>query len=221
MKRILLLLLAASITLSFSACSSLQKNASVPAKQDFTVTDNPVAKSGSKVLVVYFSSANSTQADSKSYATPYFDGVASTEYLANAIAGKTGADIAKLTPVNDYPSGYASVVSHAKKEADSNARPEFVALEVNPEDYDIIFIGYPVWWYTMPMVIYTFFDLYSFSGKTVIPFNTHEGSHDGGTYLTIQQLEPEAAVKNGFNVNGRETDKALNELDLWLNGLDI
>jgi flavodoxin len=61
--------------------------------------------------------------------------------------------------------------------------------EIDIDSYDRIYIGYPMWWYTFPMIIYTFFDKYDFSGKTIIPFNTHMGSGDGGTYDTIRKLE--------------------------------
>lgn len=70
------------------------------------------------------------------------------------------------------------------------------------DQYDIIFIGYPIWWYQMPMILYTFFDEYDLSGKTIIPFNTHEGSGDSGTYQDIQKLEPNATVLDGLAIRG-------------------
>jgi flavodoxin len=93
-------------------------------------------------------------------------------------------------------------------------------LDVNPEDYDVIFVGYPMWWYQMPMLMYTFFDAYDLSGKTIIPFNTHEGSGDGGTYDDIKELEPNATVLDGFNVRGSSADEADSDLDKWLAGLN-
>ena len=97
--------------------------------------------SDKKVLVVYFSTTNTNDADIVSSATPKFDEAGSTEYVANYIHSKVGGDIERLTPVNDYPKGYWSTVSAAKKELDDNARPEFLPLSVNPEDYDVIFVG--------------------------------------------------------------------------------
>ena len=225
MRRIIILVLILSITVSLSACSSSEKvtaqaNSQTPDAVQ-TTTNKEKPSSGQKVLVVFFSSANSSEADAKSYATPYEDGVASTEYLANLIAERFTADIEKLIPVKPYSSSYIKVVAEAQKEADANSRPEFLPLTINPEDYDIIFIGYPVWWYKMPMIVYTFFDKYDLSGKTIVPFNTHEGSHDGGTYEVIRQLEPEAKVLDGYNVNGREVGKADEELVAWLNGLNF
>lgn len=73
---------------------------------------------------------------------------------------------------------------------------------MNPEDYDVVFVGYPMWWYTLPMIMYTFFNEYDFSGKTIVPFNTHEGSGDGGTYDEIKGFEPDATILDGLPIRG-------------------
>ena len=86
----------------------------------------------------------------------------------------------------------------AKAEADNNERPAFEPLSVDLTQYKTIFIGYPMWGYTFPMIIYTLFDELDFSGKTIIPFNTHMGSSGGGTYRTIEELEPKATVLKGL-----------------------
>ena len=80
-----------------------------------------------------------------------------------------------------------------------------------------------MWWYTIPMVFETFFDKYDFIGKTIIPFNTHEGSGDGGTYDTIRECEPGATVSDGIAIRGGNagSDDAKNEIDQWLTGLGI
>lgn len=92
--------------------------------------------------------------------------------------------------------------------------------EINIADYDTIYIGYPMWWYTFPMIIYTLFDKYDFSGKTIIPFNTHMGSRDGGTYKTIQKLEPNAKVLRGLPVEmGTAESSSALAVSKWLNSL--
>ena len=227
MKKIIALLLALTIVFTFTACASRQSGETTATDVQTATPESTSAeaeqteeetKSDKKILTIYFSSANTV--DATSSATPYFDGVASTEYLAQYINKKVGGDIAKLTPVKDYPESYNATADAAKKETDSNARPEFQKLDVNPEDYDVIFVGYPMWWYTLPMIFYTFFDTYDFSGKTLIPFNTHEGSGDGGTYDEIQGFEPNATVLEGFNVRGSNADNADSDLDEWLAGLN-
>ncbi|MBE6742396.1 MAG: flavodoxin [Ruminococcaceae bacterium] len=227
MKKIVALILALTLVFTFTACSAGGGNETTTANTQSTASGTTSAeaeqteetpRADKKILTIYFSSANTV--DAISSATPYFDGVASTEYLAQYINKKVGGDIAKITPVKDYPEDYNGTADAAKVQNDKDERPEFQKLEVNPEDYDVIFVGYPMWWYTLPMIMYTFFDTYDFSGKTVIPFNTHEGSGDGGTYDEIQDFEPNATVLEGFNVRGNSADKADSDLDEWLAGLN-
>ena len=247
MKRLIIMALILALVLSLAACGNVEKPAAsgteaAPASTDASIpaaTNPPASESepapegadpipestgaqtGSKVLVVYFSSANTV--DAVSAATPYFDGVASTAVLANLIVEQTGADLAKITPVRDYPESYNDTADYAKQEQNEDARPEFLPLEYNPEDYDVIFIGYPMWWYTIPMLLDTFFDTYDFTGKTLIPFNTHEGSRDGGTWDTIRDLEPGAAVPDGIAIRGRDAanEDTKDQILAWLSGLAL
>lgn len=131
----------------------------------------------------------------------YFSHMGNTEKFANKIHELIGGDIVKLEPVSPYPADYNEVAKVAEKERDDNARPEY-RISVNPEEYDNIFVGYPMWYYTLPMIIYKFFDDYDFSGKNIIPFNTHEGSYDGGTYAKIKEFEPNANVLEGLPIRG-------------------
>ena len=79
-----------------------------------------------------------------------------------------------------------------------------------------------MWWYTFPMIIYTLFDEYDFSGKTIIPFNTHMGSSDGGTYRTIAELEPNAKVLKGLPIEMSEAERdCKDKVEKWLNNITI
>ena len=99
------------------------------------------------------------------------------------------ADGFKIDPVVSYPTNYKECTEVATREKNSNARPEFKNSEVlDLSKYDTILLGYPIWWGDVPMIINTFLEKYDFSGKTIIPFNTHEGSGDAGTYSYIKQL---------------------------------
>ena len=154
----------------------------------------------------------------------YFSVYGTAEKVAKEIARQTGADLVEIEPVIPYDNdrnGYNALAAYAKKEHDEDMRPE-IRNEINIEGYDNIFIGYPMWWYTFPMIIYTLFDKYDFSGKTIIPFNTHMGSSDGGTYRTIAELEPNATVLRGLPVemNTAETG-ASKQVEKWLKSLDI
>lgn len=155
----------------------------------------------SKVLVVYFSYGGNTQK------------------LAKLISDRVGGDFVRIETVKEYPE-YSKLFDYAKAERDNNERPELKDMNINIDDYDTIFIGYPIWWYTLPMPIFTFLDNYDLSGKTIIPFNTHRGSGDGGTYDTIQDEEPNAKVLEGLPVPGDDMDKDQSSaVDNWLKEL--
>ena len=152
----------------------------------------------------------------------YFSVYGTAKAVAEEIAKQTGADIQEIAPVLPYDSNranYNALAAYAKKEHDEKMRPA-IKNEINITDYDNIFIGYPMWWYTFPMIIYTLFDEYDFSGKTIIPFNTHMGSSDGGTYQTIAQLEPNAKVLKGLPVEMSAAERGCKKaVSIWLNSL--
>ena len=89
------------------------------------------------------------------------------------------------------------------------------------DDYGVVFIGYPIWWSDMPQILYTFFDTYDFSGKTIIPFSTHGGSGFAGTPRTIQGLEPNATMLDGLTISRNNIQNARQEIIDWVNDLDI
>ena len=158
-------------------------------------------------------------ADAKNL-TVYFSVSGNTERLANAIHGAAGGDIVKITPVNAYPADdyhNSDFTAMAQREKNENARPEIADIKVNLADYDTVFVGYPIWWGSMPMVVYTFFDKYDLSGKTIAPFNTHEGSGAGDSHSEIVRLEPDATVVDGLAVRGGDTLSDQNEtVKAWL-----
>ncbi|MEE8885808.1 MAG: flavodoxin [Eubacteriales bacterium] len=149
----------------------------------------------------------------------YFSVYGTAKKTAEEIARQTGADIQEIVPKVPYDSNrdhYSALARLTKKEHDNNVRPE-IRNKIDISGYDTIFIGYPMWWYTFPMIIYTLFDELDFSGKTIIPFNTHMGSGDGGTYRTIQELEPDAVVKEGFPIEMSDAEKGQPEaINEWL-----
>ena len=182
-----------------------------------------VSNKENDALIVYFSAANMNDVDAVTSATPLIDGESSVEWIANIIQEKTGADVARIIPAEDYSLSYNDVADAAKKEADNEVHPAIQPLDVDPTSYRTVFIGYPMWWYRMPMVLETFFDSYDFSGVTIIPFNTHEGSRDGGTYDMIRDREPDATVLDGIAIRGGNAgeDSARDDIEAWLDGLSL
>lgn len=147
-----------------------------------------------------------------------------TEKFAKVIAKKTGGDMVEIQCATRYPQTpeeYPQIEAMAYEERDTDARPAIIN-EIPVDDYDVIFVGYPIWCYTLPQVMFTLFDKYDFSGKVIIPFNTHEGSRDCGTYKTIQKLEPNAKVLEGLAIRGFDMEKNQDAvIEKWLNGLDF
>ncbi len=83
-------------------------------------------------------------------------------------------------------------------------------------DYDIVYLGYPNWWGTMPMAVWTFLEAYDFSGKTIVPFCTHEGSRMGNSEQDIKKLCPEATVLKGLPIKGSDVEKADKNIEAWI-----
>lgn len=124
-----------------------------------------------------------------------------THIVAEMIAKETGGELFEIVPVKEYPKTYDACVDVAKQEKDSNARPT-VKNDIAVEDYDVVFIGYPNWWGDMPMPVYTFIEKHDWTGKTVIPFCTHEGSGLSGTERNIANACKGATVGKGLAVRG-------------------
>ena len=239
-KRIKALLLTAILTLSVTACGDSQtadKPSDTTDRQtkvsenaqkeedsqgtDQTSQESADADGSNNTLILYFSANNSKDVDSVSSATSMTDGISSVEWIANIIQTQVGGDLIPIIPSKDYPLDYDELADYAKEERDDGGRPAFENLGVDPTNYDFVFIGYPIWWYEMPMIMDTFFDTYDFSGVTVIPFNTHAGSGDGGTYGDIRELEPKATVMDGLAIGGEDAggDSAKASVEEWLKQL--
>jgi len=148
--------------------------------------------------------------------------VGNTAMVASYIKDYLKADSFEIIPVNKYPDKYQECLDQATKEKNENARPEIQNKITNFDQYDTIFVGYPIWWGNLPMIMHTFFESYDFNGKKVIPFNTHEGSGDAGTYSTVQKDLPKANVTtDGLALDGktaRSDDGKQKTID-WLKGL--
>lgn len=167
-----------------------------------------------KTLVVYFSRGD------EEYGVGRVE-PGNTEILAKEIISKLGADEFKITPAEKYPETYMDCVNLATKEKESNARPEYVG-DIDTSSYDTIFLGYPIWWGDLPMIVYSFIEKHDWNGKTVIPFNTHEGSGNSGTYGALQNKLTGATLKgDGFEMSGStaRTEEGIKKLNTWLEGL--
>lgn len=139
---------------------------------------------GKKVLVAYFSWGGTTQR------------------MAQQIQDITGADMFRIEPVTPYPAEYTPCTEVAREEKDNNARPAIAGTVENWDDYDVVFIGCPVWWWTTPMIIHTFCESYGFQGKTVVPFCTYASTYRDETLAEIVNSTPDAAHLSGEGLTG-------------------
>ena len=115
------------------------------------------------------------------------------------IADMTGGDLFEVDTVKTYPADYYACIDEAKAELRNGDRPEVKAYADNMDEYDTIFIGYPNWWGTMPMAMFTFLEHYDLSGKKILPFCTNEGSGMGGSERDLKKICKGADVKTGLS----------------------
>ncbi|MBR0271308.1 MAG: NAD(P)H-dependent oxidoreductase [Methanobrevibacter sp.] len=211
MKKILLISIIALIILAVGISEAAAMSDAEAKANDILKKNN----TNSKVLVVYFSKTG------ENYNVGDVE-VGNTAMMASYIKEYLNADSFEIVPVNPYPDDYKETTDQASKEQSDNARPEIKNKIDNFDSYDTIFIGYPIWWGDLPNIMYTFLEQYDFSGKTVIPFNTHEGSGDAGTYQTIASQLPEAKVNtDGLAIDGKtaRTEDGKQQTIEWLKGL--
>ena len=194
---------------------------SVPASSDTA----SVSSGEKKILIAYFTADENREVDAVTSASiTTVDGVnkGRVRAVADMIQSETGGDLFSIQTSVGYPSDGGKLVDFAAEEQNRGDRPELTSQIENLEDYGVIFVGYPTWWYDMPMVLYSFFDAYDFSGKTIIPFNVHNGSRFSGTIQTIQELEPEAnVITDGFTVSERSVTDAAGNVAEWVKGLEL
>ena len=140
--------------------------------------------------------------------------------MAEIIADTTGGDLFRIETVQDYPGTHEPLVDQAADEKADSARPELSTHIENLDAYDTVFIGYPNWWADMPMPLYTFLEEYDFSGKTIIPFNSHGGSRFSNTIETIASYEPDAdVITDGFTVSRDDVADVETDLVEWVHNL--
>ncbi|MBR2755028.1 MAG: flavodoxin [Lachnospiraceae bacterium] len=176
------------------------------------------AASGNGTLVVYFSRTG------EQYTVGVID-KGNTAIVAEMIAKETGADLFEILPEEDYyPYTYDELTDVARQEQNENARPAYQGPVPDLSKYDTVFIGAPVWWGDWPMIMYTFFENEDLSGKTLIPFSTHEGSGLSGFDQKLSAACPDSEVLDGLAIRGNDAqndqDGVRSDVNEWLAGLN-
>mgnify|MGYP000937659375 FL=1 len=202
--RTLLTILMTTMMLLLTACGggNAQTGADTSAQKETQTTTS--ARSDQRVLVVYFS-----RADENTGGVGYIE-KGNTKILAEMIAERTHGDLFEIKTVKPYPKEYRPATEAAKQEKEENARPEIVGELPDLSKYDVVFLGYPIWWSDMPMPVYTFLDRENFAGKIILPFCTHEGSGLSDTQRSIADVT-KADVREGFALQGHIAQKSPEE----------
>jgi flavodoxin len=175
-----------------------------------TMISSVSAKDSAKVLIAYFSRAG------ENYNVGYLK-TGNTAVMAGYIhEGLSGSDIFRIEPVAPYPDEYDECTEVAKKEQRENGRPAVKTRITDITAYDVIYIGYPVWWGTVPQIMFTFLEEHDLSGKTIIPFCTHEGSSFGRSVNDLRKKLPGSKFPEGLAVRGSDVKKAQKEVNAWI-----
>jgi flavodoxin len=159
--------------------------------------------------------------EKKSILVAYFSHSGNTRVTANQIHEHVGGDIFEIVSVNQYSSDYNQCVKQAQKELKEQFRPKLETKVENMQSYNIVFVGYPNWWGTIPMPVASFLTCYDFSGKTIAPFCTNEGSRLGRSITDIRELCPHSSVLDGLAIRGSTVKIAQNEVSRWLHELGM
>ncbi len=139
-----------------------------------------------------------------------------TEAAAGILRKLTGADLFKIEQMQAYSRDYNACIAEAQADQRRNARPELRAYPESIDEYDTVYLGFPNYWGTMPMAVYTFLEHFDFTGKTIKPFCTHEGSGMGRSEKDIKQLCPGADVEKGLAIHGSNVEKARKDMERWV-----
>ncbi len=146
----------------------------------------------------------------------YFSHSGNTKKIAQLIQDRLGCDAFEIVPIEPYPTNYGAVLKLSREEHQQQIFPDFYDFDKDIREYDVVILGYPIWWNTMPMVVQHFLDKYDFSGKKIIPYSTHESSGLGKSTDDISYLCPDAEVISEFDVQGALAFDVGKDVNVWL-----
>ena len=239
LKRLFSIMLAVVVISSmFTGCGSSSaknnqttKNDSAEKSSDINSSSNAVTEAvqnntdNENILIAYFSVPENGDTDGidansgASIVVKNKDVLGNMQYMAMTIQEAIGGELFRIETKEKYPLEHETLVNQAKEEQNEEVRPELATHIENVEQYDIIFLGYPNWWGDMPQPLYTFLEEYDFSGKTIIPFNSHGGSGFSNTIEEIKKLQPNATVKDdGLSISRNDVADSEQEITDWAKG---
>lgn len=209
--RFLLVIMAMAAVLA--ACGGPDSDGSASAEAD------SAAKADGNILIVYFTVAENSQVDAVSSASAIeYEGEykGNVRVLAELIQDEVGGELYSIRTSTEYPADIYDVIAYTTEYEGDDVRPELTNHIDNFDEYDTIFVGYSIWNLGLPRVMYSFFDEYDFSGKTILPFCSHNGSRLSDTVEEIRRLEPDATVTEGLPSHFENVLNASGDIKMWL-----
>lgn len=207
MKKRILFLFACLLLVSLTACGG------ETATPEATPTEEESATS---------EAAETTSSDEADSLVVYFSATGNTEAVARLLAETQGADLQEIVPAEPYTEddlNYNDDLSRANSEQnDANSRPAIAGSMENVEQYDIVYVGFPIWWGNMPKILYTFFDTYDLTGKTIVPFCTSGSSGIEEAVRVIADMEPDATITEGLRT---DTSQMATDVPAWLESIGL
>ena len=240
LKRLFSIMLAVVVISGmFTGCGSSSaknnqttKNDSAEKSSDINSSSNAVTEAvqhntdNENILIAYFSVPENVDTDGidansgASIVVKNKDVLGNMQYMAMTIQEAIGGELFRIETKEKYPLEHETLVNQAKEEQNEEVRPELATHIENVEQYDMIFLGYPNWWGDMPQPLYTFLEEYDFSGKTIIPFNSHGGSGFSNTIEEIKKLQSNATVRDdGLSISRNDVADSEQEITDWAKGL--
>lgn len=202
-----------------------------PAADTAPAAPEPAAGATGNALVLYYSHPETTASsdpanlnEEEENSVVVIDGeiLGNTQYVAQIIARETDADVHRIEIAHEYPIAHDALIEQAQQELNSGFRPEITSGIPNLSAYDVVFLGYPIWWSELPPAVTAFLEQADFGGKDVYLFNTHGGSGDAGTPATIRGLQSGASISDDNYVVSRDVvADAEPEIVAWVNGLGL
>ena len=165
--------------------------------------DEALRRTGARTLVAYFSRSGNTRV------------------VAGLIQRSLQADLFEITPQTPYPGDYLQTVEQAREERDSGFEPVLRRTVPNIADYQVLFLGFPIWGTTLPPPLRSFLSAHDLGGKTIVPFITHGGYGLGSSRSVLERHAPKSRVADGFVMQGEQERRTMAQVNAWLNDQDF
>lgn len=220
MKKAIAILLSLTMILGLAACGNSASQTEQPSTEDTSVESK--ADTNSAENSTDMENTDNQDVQDHKVLVAYFSATGTTKGVAEHIANGLNADIYEIVPEDPYTDADLNYNDNNSRTTiemnDPNARPAISGSVENMEQYDIIFVGYPIWWGEAPRIVSTFMESYDFSGKTIVPFCTSGGSGIGSSASNLERLTSGATWLDGRRLNGSDSQDTVME---WVNGLGL